>query len=294
MHGLVLGLIAVTLFAVGVPMTRLATGSVEAPQLPGAFVGFGRGVVAGVLAIAYLLATRAPFPPPAARVPLAIVAGGNVIAFPLAMSVALRHVESIHVSAMLGVGPLMIAIVGARMERHPQPAAFWVAAGVGSLLAAAFPFVTAGTSLGNVGFADGLLLGTLAINSIALVYGARLARMMPAAHVTAWSCVLALPVTTALAILTWPDAPASTAAWLGVAGVGVGTTWVGALLWFQAMAVGGSVRVSQLILVQPLIGMAFGVVLLDEVVTPVTAGFGIAIIGTVFIGRLLARRPSTG
>ena len=42
---------AVAIFALGVPMTRLATGTVGAPQLAGAFVAFGRAVVAGALSV---------------------------------------------------------------------------------------------------------------------------------------------------------------------------------------------------------------------------------------------------
>ena len=78
-RGLLLGVVAVAIFALSVPMTRLATGSVDAPQLAGAFVAFGRAVVAGVLSVTYLLATRAPRPTRADRLPLAIVTGGSVI-----------------------------------------------------------------------------------------------------------------------------------------------------------------------------------------------------------------------
>jgi drug/metabolite transporter (DMT)-like permease len=289
-RGLAIGLVAVTLFAVGVPMTRLATGSVDAPQLPGAFVGFGRGVVGGLLAVVYLLATRAPFPDRAARLPLAIIAAGSVVGFPLAMSVALRHVESTHVSAMLGIGPLLTAVTASRMDRRPQPGAFWATAGAGSLLVAAFPFVKAGGNLGDVGFADAILIGALALSTVAIVHAGRLARVMPAARVTAWSCAFALPATACLAALTWPETTASPISWLGVAGVGVGTVWVGSLLWYRALAIDGTTRTSQLILVQPLMGLGFASVILGEVIDAITLGFGVAIIGTVFAGRRFAAR----
>ena len=110
LRGVVLGMTAVAIFALGVPMTRLATGTVGAPQLAGAFVAFGRAVVAGALSVTYLVATRAPRPTRADRFPLAVVSLGSVIVFPLAMSVALRYVESTHVSAMLGFAPLATEI----------------------------------------------------------------------------------------------------------------------------------------------------------------------------------------
>ena len=289
-QGLIMGMVAVAIFALGVPMTRLATGGVDSPQLPGAFVAFGRAVVAGALSVAYLVATRAPLPARSDRLTLAIVAGGSVFAFPLAMSIALRYVESTHVSAMLGFAPLATAVVAARVNRQSQSNGFWAMAILGSLLVVAYPFAKngGGTVSADVGFADAILFGAIIIASFATVFGARLARTMPAQLVTSWSVALTLPATIPLAILTWPDAPATIAAWTGLGYVGVGTMWAGGILWYRGLAVGGTVRVSQLILVQPILGMLFAVPVLGETVDPVTAIFGVAIIGTVFAGRRLA------
>lgn len=60
--GLWLGVLGMLIFAGTIPMTRLAAGSQEAPQLPAVFVAIGRAGVAGLLSLAYLLATRAPWP----------------------------------------------------------------------------------------------------------------------------------------------------------------------------------------------------------------------------------------
>ena len=45
--GLWLGLLGVVIFALTLPMTRLATGTVDAPQLSPWFVTFGRAALAG-------------------------------------------------------------------------------------------------------------------------------------------------------------------------------------------------------------------------------------------------------
>ena len=58
-RGMWLGLLGVAIFAVTLPMTRLATGTVDAPQLSPWFVTWGRAALAGLLSIAYLLITRA-------------------------------------------------------------------------------------------------------------------------------------------------------------------------------------------------------------------------------------------
>ena len=61
-QGLWLGLLGVLIFALTLPMTRLATGTVDAPQLSPWFVTWGRAALAGVLSAVYLLAVRAPWP----------------------------------------------------------------------------------------------------------------------------------------------------------------------------------------------------------------------------------------
>src|SRR5262245_42756078 len=87
-HGYWLGVLGVALFALTIPMTRLASGSADAPQLSPWFVAFGRAAGAGVLAAAYLLAARAPWPSPEQWRELALTAAGVVFGFPLFMGLA--------------------------------------------------------------------------------------------------------------------------------------------------------------------------------------------------------------
>jgi drug/metabolite transporter (DMT)-like permease len=287
-RGLILGAIGVVIFAFSLPMTRLATGSTDDPQLPGAFVAFGRAVVAGLLSVAYLLATRAPWPTGNGWRSLAIVAGGVVIGFPLGMSVAMRYVESVHGSAILGALPLGTAVIGAWVNRQRPPAAFWAVAVFGSALVMAFPMVRAGASLAGISAADLLLLIATACASTGYVFGARLARTMTAEQVICWACAASLPVTVPLMLLAWPEAPATTGAWLGFVYVSVGSMWAGFFFWYRGLSIGGTVRVSQVQLMQPILGMAFSVPLLGETLDAITAAFGVAIVITVFLGRRLA------
>ena len=89
-QGLWLGLLGVFIFGLTLPMTRLATGTMDAPQLSPWFVTWGRAALAGLLSIAYLLAVRAPVPKPAQRGPLLLALAGNVIGYPLLLGWALR------------------------------------------------------------------------------------------------------------------------------------------------------------------------------------------------------------
>ena len=53
--GLWLGLAGVAIFALTLPMTRLAVGTPEAPQMSGVFVALGRAAIAALLSIVFLL-----------------------------------------------------------------------------------------------------------------------------------------------------------------------------------------------------------------------------------------------
>jgi drug/metabolite transporter (DMT)-like permease len=61
--GLWLGTLGVAIFALTLPMTRLAVGTPELPQMSGVFIAVGRAVVAALLSGIFLRATRAPWPP---------------------------------------------------------------------------------------------------------------------------------------------------------------------------------------------------------------------------------------
>ena len=48
-RGLALGLLGVTIFALTLPMTRLAVGTPDAPLMSGLFIAMGRAALAGLL-----------------------------------------------------------------------------------------------------------------------------------------------------------------------------------------------------------------------------------------------------
>jgi drug/metabolite transporter (DMT)-like permease len=103
--------------------------------------------------------------------------------------------------------------------------------------------------------------------------------------VICWALVLALPLTLPLAAFSWPAGPVKAAAWWGFGYVAVFSMWLGFFAWYRGLALGGTVRVSQVQLVQPFLSMLFAVPLLGERLDAVTVGFGLAVIATVFIGK---------
>ena len=273
-RGLWLGLLGIVIFSVTLPMTRLAVGTPDAPQMSGVFIALARAVVAAALSAAFLLVTRAPFPERRHWGSLAITAGGVVFGFPLLTSIAMRYVEAMHASVIVGVLPLATAAVGALLHRQRPSNGFWGCAALGSALVVVFAMLRSGSPAGlGIHFADGY------------GYGARLSLHMQAEHVICWALILSLPLTLPLSILSWPTEPLKASAWAGFAYVAVFSMWLGFFAWYRGLALGGTVRVSQVQLVQPFLSMLFAVPLLGESLDSVTLGFGLAVIATVFIGK---------
>ncbi|MBC7682066.1 MAG: DMT family transporter, partial [Ferruginibacter sp.] len=79
-------------------------------------------------------------------------------------------------------------------------------------------------------------------------------------------------------------------AWGGFAYLAVFSQWLGFFAWYRGLALGGTVRVSQVQLVQPFLSMLISIPLLGEALDAVTLGFGLAVIATVFIGKRMPVR----
>ncbi len=285
--GLWLGLLGIVIFAVTLPMTRLAVGTPDAPQMSGVFIALGRAVVAAALSVVFLLATRAALPQRRDWLPLAITAGGVVFGFPLFTSIAMRYVEAVHASVIVGVLPLATAAVGALLHRQRPSAGFWLCAALGGALVVAFAMLRPGGAAGSLSmhFADGLLLAGMLCAAVGYGYGARLSQHMRAEHVICWALVISLPLTLPLSLLSWPTAPLKASAWVGFAYVAVFSMWLGFFAWYRGLMLGGTVRVSQVQLVQPFLSMLFAVPLLGERLDAVTVGFCLTVIATVFAGK---------
>jgi drug/metabolite transporter (DMT)-like permease len=284
--GLWLGLLGIVIFSVTLPMTRLAVGSPEAPQMSGIFIAAGRAVVAAALSAVFLLATRAPLPRRGDWWPLAITAGGVVFGFPFLTSIAMRHVEAMHASVIVGVLPLATAAVGALLHRQRPSKGFWACAALGSVLVVAFAMLKSGSASGlSLRLADLLLLAAMLCAAVGYGYGARLSQHMRAENVICWALIISLPLTLPLALISLPQAPVKAAAWWGFGYVAVFSMWLGFFAWYRGLALGGTVRVSQVQLVQPFLSMLFAVPLLGERLDAVTVGFGLAVIATVFVGK---------
>ena len=290
-RGLALGGVGVVIFALTLPMTRLAVGDVASPQLPPAFVTAGRAALAGLLSLVYLWAVRAPRPSRAQAPALAVCALGTVVGFPLGLALALRQVDAMHAAVVTGVLPLATAIVGALVLRQRASAGFWLCSALGCALVVGF---AAWAGSGRLTAADGWLLVAVASAAVGYVAGARAAAAMPAPQVICWVLVASLPLTLPATLAAWPEAPVRAAAWAGFVYVSLFSMWLGFFAWYRGLALGGVLRVSQVQLLQPFIALLAAWALLGETLRPATLWFTLAVVGVVAVGRRMpvgAPRP---
>ena len=281
-RGLLLGLAGVFMFALSIPMTRLAGGSAAAPQLDPVFVAFGRAAVAGLLSLAYLASTGARRPQGGEWRLLAITAGGVVFGWPLLSGLAVRHVDAVHAAVVSGVLPLATAVIAALALRQRPSRGFWACALAGLGLVIAF---AAWRGAGGLEMADGLLLGAVVCASAGYVSGARLSRDFSAEQVICWVLVLSLPITVPVAVWTRPTAPVAASAWFGFAYVSLFSMWIGFFAWYRALALGGTLRVSQVQVLQPFLSMLLAVPLLGERLDATTVVFAAAVLAVVWLGK---------
>ncbi|MFL6658403.1 MAG: DMT family transporter [Massilia sp.] len=282
--GMLLGLVGVIIFGMTFPATRLAVA-----DLPADFVALGRAVTAAMLACAWLLYKRQPFPARAAWLPLAAVAGGCIVGFPWLTSIALKTVPASHGAVLVGVLPLATAAFSALRGNERPSRGFWLMALTGTALVIAFALRQSGGSFHQ---ADLLMFLAVLLAAIGYTEGARLAQTMGGQQVISWALVLAAPLLAPLLLwLTWPHAALLAAAgwkaWSGFAYVSAFSMYIGFFFWYGGMARGGIARVGQVQLVQPFVTLAGAAVVLGEPVSAAHLLFAFAVIAVVAMGRTM-------
>lgn len=292
--GMWLGVLGVAFFAVTLPMTRLATGTQEAPQLSPWFLTLGRAALAGLLSVIFLLATRSPLPQRHQWKPLGMAMLGNAIGFPLLLAYALRIVSASHAAVVTALLPLVTAACAAWVLHQRARLGFWLCALAGSALVIVFSLLRAGEQQFGFAWGDLLLVGAVFAASLGYIYGAQITPALGAERVICWVCVMALPVTLPGALWLWPQHPVATSSWLGFVYVGVFSMWVGFFAWYRGLAMGGALRVSQAQLLQPFLSILAAVPLLGEPIDFVTLGFAAGVVATVVAGKKLSQaRPAS-
>lgn len=282
---MILGFVGVAIFSLSLPATRIAVA-----HLDPIFVGLGRSLVAAVFALAFLLAIRAPWPNRTQLARLAATAGGVIFGFPILTSWAMRHVPSAHGAIVVGLLPLVTALMGVWLHKERPSAGFWSAAAAGSTLVVVFAAFQGG---GSLHLADLALLGAVVLGAMGYAQGALVTRELGGRETISWALVLSVPVLVlpvALSVERCDFAGATPAEWAGFAYVCVMSQYIGFFAWYRGLDLGGVARVSQVQLLQVFLTMAFAALLLGERVTLPMIAIAIAVVATVAIGRRMPVR----
>ncbi|WP_323123458.1 DMT family transporter [Burkholderia alba] len=282
-NGWLSGLAGVIIFSGSLPATRIAVQGLDP-----VFLTVTRAAIAGVLGLALLLSFRQTRPARGDIVPLAIVALGVVVGFPLLTALALRHVTSAHAIVFIGLLPLATAGFGVLRggERPQRP--FWLFSGLGSLAVVAFA-VRNGIDASPIG--DLLMLAAIVACGLGYAEGAQLSRRLGGWQVISWALVLSLPVMLPLAIWTRPASLAgvSHAALWGLAYVSLFSMLIGFVFWYRGLALGGIAGVGQLQLLQPFFGLLLAAWLLHEQVPLAMIAVTVAVVACVAGARHYSR-----
>lgn len=277
--GILLGLLGVAGFSATLPATRVAVHYVD-PLI----VGLGRALVAAVCAVAMLLLTRQPIPTAQQIKGLIVVALGVIVGFPLFSAIALQQLPAAHSAIVVAILPMLTAVVGAvRMRQRPSHL-FWFTSMLGSVLVLMFAL---SNGVEGVQAADGVLLLACLAAAFGYVEGGKLAGEMGGWQVICWALVLAAPFL--LAPVGWSlyqhgfEAPLS--GWLAFLYVSLVSQFLAFFFWYQGMALVGVVRISQLQLLQPFMTLLVAAIVLGETVTVTMAGFALAVVVAVAMGR---------
>ena len=277
--GLIYGLIGVLGFSGTLPATRIAVTSLD-PN----FVGLGRGVLAGIIAVLILQLTRQPIPHRRYWGNLGIIAVGVILGFPILSAWAMRQLPASHGAIIIGVLPLATAIAGALRAGEKPSWGFWIASICGSTTIVTFAVFEGN---GRLQFADLALMGAVISAALGYAEGGKLSRVLGGWQVICWALVFAAPILIIPVgwIILQNGVSASYTAWLGFAYVGVVSMLLSFFAWYHGLAIGGIARVGQLQLLQPFMTILFSAVLLGEKITATNIATAIIVVLLVAIGR---------
>ncbi|MGL5834874.1 MAG: DMT family transporter [Waterburya sp.] len=277
--GWLYGFVGTLIFSLTLPATRIAV-----TELDPVFVGLGRAVIAGSLALILLTITQQSLPPRRFWLRFAVVAVGVVVGFPVLTAIAMRDASASYGAVIIGLMPLATALYGVWRGKEQVSKSFWLFALIGSGLVIAFAMQSGTKSLRATDLA---LFGAVVAAGMGYGEGAILARTFGAWQVICWSLVLSLPVLLPIVANASPTSfdAISHNAWLGFLYLGIFSMFLGFFAWYQGLVWGGIAKVSQIQLLQPFLTILASASLLHEALTIRTCGFALGVIVCVALSK---------
>ena len=273
------GLLGVAAFGLTLPATKAAV-----PLFGFVTVGLGRAVIAGILGLILLIATRSKIPTKQQLLRLAIVALGVVFGFPFFSAYAMKSVPASHGAIIAGLIPLLTALFGVLLAKEKPSVGYWVAGLIGSATIVSYSIYMGG---GVLHIADVALL--LAVVSAAIGYaeGARLAKELGSWRVICYALIISLPITVPVTLLCAEmnaqyNAPP---AWVGFIYLIVISMFLGFFAWYRGLQMGGIAKIGQLQLLQPFVTFFTSSILFREQISPLMFLVLAIVLTSVHFGR---------
>ncbi len=266
-------------FSLTLPATRVAVMDID-PLL----VGLGRALVAATLALIVLMLRRQPLPNRKQWGPLAVVALGVVVGFPMLTSLAMQHVNASHGAVVLGLLPIATACFGSVISHERPSRMFWTAALFGTAIVVGFLLVQAH---GIFTLYDLMLLGGVIAAAIGYAMGAKLAKEMRAWQVISWALVLSAPFLLVPVFVQFsttgfnPGLPSL----LGFLYVSCISMFLAFIAWYAGLALVGTAKIGLLQLLQPFLTILASALLLGEHVSPSMVLVALLVAVSVVVGQ---------
>jgi drug/metabolite transporter (DMT)-like permease len=272
--GMVKGFFAVVLFAMTIPMTKLAL-PLFSPEL----IAACRAFFAGLLALIIINVNGWSLPDKKTLAWLVLAGSGVVVGFPYLLSYSLVNLSAANMGVVLAGLPLMTSLFAALIMQERNGLRFWISSGFGAALLAVY-FLNGSQSSGWDMQTLIILILILAFGGLGYSAGAKAAKSIGGWQTICWMLVLYLPLSAIAfgyhagdeAFITQFSGAMNNPAeqnsfWISMAGLlylAVISQWWGFRFWYQAMAEAGAGRISQIQLLQPFLTLLFAVIFLGE------------------------------
>lgn len=282
--GMLLGFLAVIVFSLTLPVTRLII-----PYFDPIFIGLGRSVVAAIVAATILLAFKQSLPTKNQLKWLFLTAIGVIAGFPVLTAFAMQTVPASHGSVVIGLLPLLTAVIAVFISNERPAFGFWVAAIIGALLVVVYSLLQGGM---EVHIGDVYLIAASIFGAMGYAFGAKIAKEIGGWQVICWVNVIGFPFSIVGAVWVMPDSFAEIpkTAWIGFLYLALASQLFGFFLWYKGLAIGGIARVSQTQLLQSFLSIIAAIIILGEKVELNTYLFALAVVVAIAVTRKMQIR----
>ena len=278
-RGYLFGFIGVAIFALTLPLTKLAL-----HDFSPLFLSLGRTVVAAAIAMPLLWLTGQPRPDRNDVKRLFVVAAGVVFGFPILSAIAMQSAPASHGAVVLGALPLATALMSTVFAGERPSRLFWIWSILGSAAVITFALWDGGVALHG---ADTLLVLAVLAASMGYAAGGQLSRKLGGWQVICWALLVALPVTLPLTLYFAQGVTGheSALSWSCFAYLAIMSQLVGFFAWNKGLAIGGVAKVGQVQLLQTFMSLAAASLILGEVLSLRTIIFALIVAVCVWFGR---------